>query len=173
MSEMSVNVGVISIPESRLKAFICCLPRWLAGTKKVEARIDAVNSSVSNTERHIGAMMEIVNVLVADISDKWTPEKRERVQKMMWSFGVVNTGLNAVIAKGNPFTQRELDTLKAYTKQAQQGSTFTPEQATEFRNLSERVSREYPNQEWVTELLKIALFIFAVYAIAQLLKSDK
>lgn len=65
--------------------------------------------------------------------------------------------------KNAPFTQQELDTLRAYTRQAQQGSTFTPEQATEFRNLAERISCEYLNQDWAKELLKIAFFISAVY----------
>ena len=110
--------------------------------------------------------------IVADISHTWSAEKRERVQKMMWNFGDVTKGLSSVVAKGNPFTQQELDTLRKYTQQAQRGSIFTPEQATQFRDLSERASREYPNQEWVGELLKIALFIFAIYALAQLLKSD-
>ncbi len=65
----------------------------------------------------------------------------------------------------------ELDKLKAYTQQAQQGLSFTPEQATEFRNLSEKISKEYPTQDWVKELLKIALFVFTVYTIPEPLKS--
>lgn len=165
MGEVSVNVGIVSIPENRIKKLICWLPEKLAGTKRIESR-------VATMLQHIGAMTEIVHILVADISGKWTPEKRERVQKMMGNFRIVFNGLNSVIAKGNPFTQQELDSLRAYTQQAQQGNVFTPEQATEFRNLSERVSREYPNQDWVGELLKIALFIFALYAISQILKSD-
>jgi len=165
MGEMSLNVGVISIPESRLKNFVRWLPRWLVGMQRIETRL-------SDIEKHIGALTEITHILVADISDKWSPEKRERVQKRMADFTVVNDGLGRVATKGNPLTQQELDTLRAYTRQAQRGSTFTPEQATEFRNLSERASQEYPNQDWIKDLLKIALFVFAVYAIAQLLKSD-
>ncbi len=173
MSEVSVSVAGVTIPETRLKKWVCGVQKKLAGTGRIESSIDGINSNFSHIEKHIGAMTEIVNVLVADISHTWTPEKRERVQKMMWNFAIVNTGLSSVVAKGNPFTQLELDTLKAYTVQAQQGSVFTPQQATEFRNLSERASREYPNQDWVGELLKISLFIFAVYAISQILRRDQ
>jgi len=171
-NEITLNLGIVSIPENRLKKAARWVPKWLAGTHHIESSIKVIDSNFSNISKHISAMTEIVNILVADISGKWTPEKRERIQKMMWNFGVVNKGLSSVIAKGNPFTQQELDTLKQYTQQAQSGKIFTPEQATQFRNLSERASNEYPNQEWVGELLKIALFVFAVYAIAQLLRSD-
>jgi|GEM_PF-4923363 len=173
MSEVSVTVGVLSIPESRIKKIICWLPKKLVDTRGLENRVANVESSVSNIEKHIGAMSDILNILVADISDKWDTNKRERVQRMMWNFGSVNTGLASVVARGNPFTQQELDVLRSYTQQAQRGEIFTPQQATEFRNLSERAVREYPNQDWVGELLKIALFIFALYAISQILKSGK
>jgi chemotaxis protein CheY-P-specific phosphatase CheC len=126
---------------------------------------------MDNLTQHISAVTEIMNILVADISNSWTAEKRERVQKMMWKF-TINKGLESIIAKGNPFTPQELDALRLYARQAQEGQIFTPEQATHFRQLSEKASSEYPNQDWVGELLKIALFIFAIYAVSKLLKSD-
>jgi hypothetical protein len=164
MSEISVNLGLVSIPEGRIRKCLCFIPRSLSGTPRIEAKIDKLI-------QHIGALMEITNVLVADIGITWTAEKRERVQKMMWNFRI-DKGLESLIAKGNPFTQQELDTLRSYAKQAQEGKIFTSEQAMHFRQLSEKVSSEYPNQDWVADLLKVALFIFAIYAISKLVESD-
>jgi hypothetical protein len=64
LSEISVNVGIVSIPESRIKKFVCWLPRRLADTNKVEARIDNVRSSLGGIDQHMAAMKEIVNILV-------------------------------------------------------------------------------------------------------------
>lgn len=166
MSEMSVTVGgILTIPESKIWKVFCWLPRKMSGT-------NILLHEMSGITQHVSAMTEVFHMMLADISGNWSADKRERVQKIVASFTLVNKGLGALIPKGNPVTQQELDTLKAYTTKAQQGGTFTPQQATEFRDLSERISREYPNQDWVKELLKIALFIFAVYAIAQLFKQD-
>jgi len=171
-NEMTLNLGVLSVPENRIRRIVCWLPKWLAGTRQIESGMKLFGSNFNIIETRIGAMSDVLNIIVADISAEWTSEKRERVQKAMWNFGLVTKGLSAVIAKENPFTQQELDTLRAYTQQAQQGEVFTPQQATEFRNLSERASREYSDQDWVGELLKIALFIFAVYAVSQILKKN-
>lgn len=165
LSEVNVNVGVVSIPESRIWNWLCWLPRKMAGT-------NLLIHEVSGLTQHVSAMTDVFHIMLADISGTWDSEKRERVQRIIAKFTLLTKGLDTVIAKGNPFTQLELDALKAYTIQAQQGLTFSPQQATEFRNLSERASLEYPNQDWVKELLKVALFVFAVYAIAQLLKSE-
>ncbi|HUX48628.1 MAG TPA: hypothetical protein VMV76_05635 [Dehalococcoidia bacterium] len=165
MSEISVNVGVLSIPENRIWSIICWLPRKLSGT-------NLLIRDVHNLTQHVSAMTEVFHMIIADVTGDWSANKRERVQKMIAKFTLVCEGLDTVVPKENPFNQEELDTLRTYTLQAQQGQIFTPEQATQFRELSERASREYPNQDWVKELLKIALFVFAVYAFVQLLKSD-
>jgi hypothetical protein len=122
--------------------------------------------------QHVSAMTEVFQMMLADLVGNWPADKRERALNTVAKFTLVNKGLEKVIAKGNPFTQQELDTLRAYVNQAQQGQVFTPQQATQFRDLSERASHEYSGEDWVTELLKIALIVFAVYAIAQLLRSD-
>ena len=59
-------------------------------------------------------------------------------------------------------TETELRRARAYVARAQQGQTFTPEEATDFRDLSDRVAREHPGEEWVAELLTLGLFIYAV-----------
>ena len=166
MSEITINAGILSIPEGRLWRLVCWLPRKLAGTPRIESRLENLHS-------HLGAMTDIIHVMVAELSGTWAADKRERVQRMIGNFTVVNKGLGEVIARGNPFTQDELSRLQFYTQRAQMGQVFTPEDAQDFRQLSERASVEYPGQDWVRELLKIAWFIFALYAIGQILKSVK
>lgn len=163
MSEISVNVGPISVPEGRIWKLITWLPRKLAGTSMLIEKSE-------NLTLHVSVMTDVLHIIVADLSGNWDAARRERVQRKMAEFTLIKKGLDSVVAKGNPFTQQELDTLRAYTLQAQQGLSFTQRQAEEFRMLSERASREYPNQDWVKELLKVALFIFAVYAIAKFLE---
>ena len=62
-------------------------------------------------------------------------------------------------------TEVELDRLRDYMDRVQRGGTCTPEEATDLRDLSDRVAREYPDQEWVAELLKLALFVYAIDAV--------
>ena len=100
---------------------------------------------------------------------KWSDEKRERVLRQMANFTLVNKGLDSIEPKGNPFTLDELNELKEYTAMAQSGKRFEPYEAQEYRDLTERASREYPGQDWVVELLKIGLIIFAIYAIGKAL----
>lgn len=162
--EITFNVGIAHIPENRVWKFVCWIPKKLAGT-------ESLDSKVSNLIQHVGALTDVFHVILADVSGSWESEKRERVQRKIADFTIVDKGLATIKAKGNPFTEDELRRLRSYTQQAKEGRAFTREQALEYRQLSERASREYAGQDWVTELLKIALFIFALYAIGQLLKS--
>ena len=56
MSEVTVNVGVVSIPESRIKKIVCWIPKKLADTQGIEARISNIESNISNMQKHMGAM---------------------------------------------------------------------------------------------------------------------
>ena len=53
---MTLNAGIVSIPESRIISFICWFPRKVAGTQKLQ-------SNIGNITQHISAMTEIVNIL--------------------------------------------------------------------------------------------------------------
>lgn len=165
MSELAFNVGIVSVSERRIWSIICWLPRAFSGT-------NLLRRDITSLTQHVSAMTDVFHIMLADVSGNWDSGKRERVQRIVAKFTLITKGLDTVTTKGNPFTQQEVDILRSYTQQAQQGSVFTAQQATQFRELSERASREYPNQDWVGELLKVALFIFAVYAISQLLRQD-
>ena len=69
--------------------------------------------------------------------------------------------------------EAELHRLRDYVDRVRNGETFTPAEATDLRDLSDRVAREHPGEEWVGELLKLALFIYAVDAVAADLSSGK
>ena len=66
-------------------------------------------------------------------------------------------------------TGAEIRRLRGYVARAGQGERFTPEEATDLRDLSDRVAREHPGEEWVVGLLRVAFFIFAVDAVADAL----
>lgn len=126
--------------------------------------------SVSAIQNHVLALTEVVQVIVAEMSGTWLPDKRERIQKNIANFTLVSSQLSKLRPMGNPFTAGELDRLRYYTDKAQKGQTFEAEEARDFKQLSQRASGEYPNQDWVAELLKVALFIFAIYALSKALE---
>ena len=166
MSEISVAIGPVQIPEGKLRKWFCSPIRRLAGTPALIQRTDSL-------EVHIQASTEIFYVILGDLMGDWSSEKREQILRVTANFKVVQDGLSTIKPKGNPFTAEELNRLQYYTDRARQGLTFQTEEAQDYRQLSERTAREYPGQQWVTELMKVALFIFALYAIGKLLDSSK
>ena len=166
MSEISVAVGPVQIPEGKLRKWFCSPIRRLAGTPALIQRTDSL-------EVHIRALTEIFYVILGDLMGNWSSEKREQILRATANFKVVQDGLNTIEPQGNPFTADELHRLQYYTDKARRGESFLPEEAQDYRQLSERAAREYPGQQWVSELIKVALFIFALYAIGKLLESSK
>ena len=71
-------------------------------------------------------------------------------------------------ARIGPISPSELGRLQLYNQRVQRGQPFSSEEATDFKQLSELVAREYADQDWVAELLKVAFVIFAIYALGQL-----
>ena len=98
--------------------------------------------------------------------------KIERVNRLLTNFTIINEGLGSIKPEGNPFTREEIERLRYYSHQAERGEAFSIEEAQEFKQLSERAVSEYPNQSWVGELLKVALFMFALYALAKVLNPE-
>jgi len=166
MSEISVAVGPVQIPEGKLRKWLCSPIRRLAGTPALIQRTDSL-------EVHIRALTEIFYVILGDLMGNWSSEKREQILRVTANFKVVQDGLITIEPKGNPFTAEELSRLQYYTDRARQGQPFQPDEAQDYRQLSERAAREYPGQQWVAELMKVSLFIFALYAIGKLLESSK
>lgn len=166
MSELSVGVGPITFPESRLKKWICSPIKKMAGTSELTHRTE-------NLETHTRALTDIFYIILADLMQSWSSDKREKVLRATTNFKIVQEGLGNVKPKGNPFTVEEINRLQFYTDKARQGQVFLPEEAQDYKQLSERAAREYPGQQWVAELMKVALFIFALYAIGKLLESNK
>ena len=117
------------------------------------------------------AMTEVLYMLLADHIGDWSPEKRERVLKMIANFTLVDKKLNALHPQRNPLMPEEIQRLRQYNGRASRGEPFSAGEAGDFRELAEKAAHEYGNQDWVVELLKIAFFIFALYALSELLKS--
>ena len=83
------------------------------------------------------------------------------------NFTLVSRGLAQV---GNPLTQEERSKLQAYVNQLDSSAHLTPEEARDFRRLAEEEARAHPKDDWARDLLKLAFFAFAIYALAQVLK---
>jgi len=79
-------------------------------------------------------LTDIFYIILADLMQGWNPDKREKVLRATTNFKIVQEGLGNVKPKGNPFTTEEINRLQYYTDKARQGL-----------------------QEWVAELIKIAL----------------
>ena len=166
MSEINISVGPVQVPDSKLRTWVCAPVRYLAGTYTLIKRVD-------NLEVHIRALTDVFYIMLGDLMKNWDADKCERVLRATANFSIVQDGLDKVKPKGNPFTADELNRLQYYTDKARQGQPFLPEEAQGYRQLSERAASEYPGQQWVAELIKVALFIFALYAIGKLLESSK
>jgi crotonobetainyl-CoA:carnitine CoA-transferase CaiB-like acyl-CoA transferase len=119
------------------------------------------------------ALTEIMHIVVAQLAGDWSPEQRERVQRAIANFKIVNQGLGSIVPSGNPVTKAELERLRQYTQRAELGEPFSPEEARDFKELAEKATKDYASAEWASELLKVALFVFALYALSELLKPQK
>ena len=158
-----MTVGPLQVPLRWVGRILSAPLRYGAGTAHLDKRL-------ANIEHHVSAMTDILHLLVADASAHWTSDQRERVQRQIANFTLVSEGVQNLRPTGNPFTVDDIARLRAYTESARRGESFTVEQARDFRDLSERVARERPEEAWVSDLLKLALFIFGLYVLAEALK---
>lgn len=140
---------------------ICWLSRKTAGTPSIERNLQDLRT-------HTSAMTSVLHLCVADLMAKWPLAQRKEVLEAIAKFSVIDEGLGKV--ERNPLTIDEVQRLRKYTNQARAGQLFTVSDAKDFRLLAERASQEYAGQEWVAELLKVALLIFAIYVVAQILR---
>ncbi len=138
----------------------------LVGTRQIEARLFTV-------ERHTAAMTEVIHMLMADAMGTWENPDRERAQRHIADFQELNVGLAKVKPSGNPVSETELATLREYVKRAEAGGTFTPDEATHYNELANKVAHDYGREDWVTQLLKVGLIIGGIAAIASALSSPK
>lgn len=163
MNETSLNLGLLQVSLRAIRNAICWPVRKLAGT-------DTIHEDLQDIKNHIAASTGILHIIVADLSANWSVEKRLRIQKYIANFTILDSGLRGLEPSGNPFTNEELQYLRDYTEKAKRGEMFTPTEARYYKELSDRAASEYPGQDWVAELLKLALFIFALYVLADILK---
>ena len=161
-----ITIGPFTIPIRWLRwAVVEPLRAW-AGTR-------GLKSDIGILQRHVAAMTEILHIVVAQISGGWTAEQRERVQRAMTNFSNIGQGLGHLRTKGNPLTREEISTLKDLTARLEQGGALSPEEAASFRRLADVVAREYPDEDWVVDLLKLAMFAFSVYTVSQVFKEKE
>lgn len=74
------------------------------------------------------------------------------------------------IKMSNPLTPGEINRLNHYLVKAQQGSTFLPEEAQDFRDLGIKARNAYPeNPNWAP-LAALAAFIFGLWLGSKIFK---
>lgn len=132
--------------------------------------VSALDQRLARVETRMEAVIGALQIIIANASGSWTPDHRLLVQQQIANFGALNAGLGTVKPSGNPVSREELDRLRRYVQSAERGETFTPDQATDLRDLADRVARDYAGQDWAADLVKLALIIFALYFVAEMLK---
>lgn len=157
MNEATIKVGPVQASIRAIGKALCWPLRQAVGMPTLTRKLD-------NLTTHVSALTDILHILIGDLAGSWSAEKRERVQR-----AIVDSGLSSYL-EGNPLTIDEVQRLRKYTQRAQRGGFFPSQEAWDFKSLSERIAYERGGQEWVTELLKLALFIFALYSFSELLK---
>lgn len=163
---MAINIGPLQFTLRALGRFLTAPAKYAVGTPSIERRLDRL-------EQHIAAMTNILHFLVASLSANWSDEQRERVQHEIANFTLVNQGSARLRPSGNPVSAADINRLREYVRRAEAGGTFSPEEAKDLRDLAETISMDSPRDEWVTELLKLALFIFGVYVHSEIFKPTK
>ncbi len=161
----TVNLPFLSVPLKTIAKGARWPFRQLAGTPGVERRVVGL-------EGHVAALTEVVQIMFAQASAEWRPELRLEVQRHIASF-TIEPGLSGLRPSGNPVTSSEIERLKEYVSRAQAGGTFTAEEATDLKDLSERAAAESKGQVWGKDLLALGIFIFSVYALSRIFSSSK
>ena len=64
---------------------------------------------------------------------------------------------------GNPISAEEASRLHLYVERARSNQPFTPQEAQDFYNLSQRVSKDRSQEEGAWGILLLAAFILALY----------
>ena len=156
MAQGSLNLPFISIPLAWVKLLAVAPVRYWAGTH-------GLAKSMANMERHVLAMTEVLHIMAADMSGGWNADQRERVQRVMTGFTLVEQGLQGFGPRGNPITDADISKLREFNKMIHQGQVLTPEEATEHKRLAEVLVKEHPEKERGTQLLASALMAFMLF----------
>ncbi|MDI6815197.1 MAG: hypothetical protein QMC90_03875 [Dehalococcoidales bacterium] len=131
-----------------------------------------IRGRFNQTDRLVSAIKDLLNFVIAHLIAEWPLKVRMEILQRIANLSAVDKGIKGITLGQNPVSPSELGRLKLYNQRVQTGQTFSPEEATEFKQLSEQVAREYADQDWVGELLKVAFVIFAIYALGQLLRRN-
>ena len=143
--------------------------RYAAGTQAIERRLDESNERLARIEQRIDALVGVMQIILAKLTPEWTDDERKDVFQYMGA-GPVGAGVRRLRSGGNPLTQDEIDRLGDLAERAETGERLTSEEATQLRDLAQIVAKEHPGEQWVTDLLKLALVAFAVYALSEIFK---
>ena len=166
----TVNAPFLSVPVRTIGAILSAPILYAAGTQAIERRLDESNERLARIEQRIDALVGVMQIILAKLTPEWTDDERKDVFQYMGTAGPVRAEVRRLRSGGNPLTQDEIDRLGDLAERAETGERLTSEEATQLRDLADIVAKEYPGEQWVTDLLKLALVAFAVYALSEIFK---
>ena len=68
---------------------------------------------------------------------------------------------------GNPVSADEANRLQQYVERARRNEIFTPDEAQDFYNLSQRVSQDRSGDEGAWAIFLLAAFVLALYFLSR------
>lgn len=145
---------------------------WLRWPLRQAAGIVALERDVKSIQIHLKAVTDVLTIMVSSQIQNLEPEQRERILGLVANYRLIGEGLGSIVPKGNPLSKTELEELRWFANKAEQRQSFTPEEAHRFKELAEKTAKDHPSEDWAGELLKLGLFIFALYALAKPLSTE-
>ncbi len=127
------------------------------------------DKSIKSQQAAFSSFIEAFASVIATIS-KSNPKISDdliKIQSKLTS-DAINKTLQAIAGgTGNPVSAVEASKLQGYVERARRNDVFTPEEAQDFYNLSQRVSQDRSDDRGAWGILLLAAFIFALYYLSQ------
>lgn len=124
---------------------------------------------IKSQQAAFSAFLEAFASVIATIakSNSKISDDMIRIQSKLTS-DAINKTLQAIAGgTGNPVSAQEASKLQWYVERARRNEVFTPEEAQDFYNLSQRVSQDRSDDQGAWGILLLAAFIFALYYLSQ------
>ena len=167
-----VNLPFVQFPLRWVKWLVVEPLRYWAGTPQLGGQFRELRGEVRHLNLRVDKIVDLLHIIVAQLSGEWAPEQRERAQRMMGGLTSGGASVSGIHATPNPLTEEDVRNIHSFHQRFIDLDTFTPDEAVEFKRLAEIVLEEYPELDVTKDLLGMAWFAYAVYALAEQLKGD-
>ena len=167
-----VNLPFVQFPLRWVKWLLVEPVRYWAGTTQLRGEFRELRGEARHLNLRVDKIVDLLHMIVAQLSGDWAPDQRERAQRMMGSLANGGVSASGIRPTSNPLTEEDVRNIHNFHQRFIDLDTFTPDEAIEFKRLAEIVLEEYPELEVSKDLLGMAWFAYAVYALAEQLKGN-